>query len=76
MMSEALRQPSVDLAHLFPVDGGGQAVIVSAAEPRSHPHLIHPKHLRILLGQPVRSGSGGRGKNHADPVLIESVNDP
>ena len=69
MRAEPSGQLLVDPPDLFPVDGGGVAVVVAAAEQGAAAGSVGPQHFRIAVCQPFGPSAGGRGQDHVDPPV-------
>ena len=77
--AKAPGQLLVDGTYLFPVNGGGVAVVVPLAEQPALTFGGDAQHLRVLLRQPVGACAAGRGKVHADargPQAVDDVRQP
>ena len=70
-----LGKEGVDLAHLFPVDGGGEAVVVAAAEVGALTVGQGTQDLGVFVRHPVGSGTGGGGEDDLAAVLVDFFDD-
>ena len=73
MRTKMLRQHSVQLFDLFPVNRRSHAMVMPEAMMVSHTLIVHPHCLRIFRIQPGRSCPGGCGKNRINSVLIKVI---
>ena len=73
MIGITLGQRAVHLAHLLPVDGRGQAVVVAAAMQRLDPLLADAQHFREFLRHPGRTSPARSGQKDKDAIGMQGI---